>query len=91
MIIINKRRISFIILMLTVSVISFSIISKGENTIQTVSLPVSDKIIVLDAGHGSPDEGAESASGVTEASLNLHSLVSAMMKFSQKQFLKTRL
>lgn len=71
MLVISKRRISFIILMLMVSVISFSIISKEENTIQTVSLPVSDKTIVLDAGHGSPDEGAESASGVTEASLNL--------------------
>ena len=71
MLIISKRRISFIILMLMVSVISFSITSKEENTIQTVSLPVSDKTIVLDAGHGFPDEGAESVSGVTEASLNL--------------------
>jgi len=54
-----------------VSVISFSISTKTKNTIQTVSLPVSDKTIVLDAGHGLPDEGAESSSGVTEASLNL--------------------
>ena len=71
MLIINKKRISFILIMIMVSVISFSISTKTKNTIQTVSLPVSDKTIVLDAGHGLPDEGAESSSGVTEASLNL--------------------
>lgn len=68
---INKRRISFILIMIMLSVISFSISSKTENTIQTVSFPVSGRTIVLDAGHGLPDQGAESKSGVTEASLNL--------------------
>ena len=28
----------------------------NEKTIQTVSLPVSNKVIVLDAGHGAPDQ-----------------------------------
>ncbi len=28
---------------------------KSEVTLPTVSLPVSNKVIVLDAGHGSPD------------------------------------
>jgi N-acetylmuramoyl-L-alanine amidase len=54
-----------------ISVISFGANKKQENTVQIVSLPVSDKIIVLDAGHGSPDQGAESANGVSEASINL--------------------
>jgi len=31
--------------------------TKEEKTIQTVSLPVSNKVIVLDAGHGVPDDG----------------------------------
>ena len=42
-----------------------------EKTIQTVSLPVSGKTIVIDAGHGKPDEGAESSNGTTEAETNL--------------------
>ena len=71
MLIMNKKRLSFIIITIMVSVISFVVNSKQKNTIQTVSLPVSDKTIVLDAGHGYPDEGAESLNGVTEASINL--------------------
>lgn len=71
MFIINKKRISFILIMIIVSVISFAVNKKQEDTVQTVSLPVSDKTIVLDAGHGLPDQGAESKSGVSEASINL--------------------
>ena len=70
MFIINKKRISFIIILIMISVFSFAANNK-KNTIQTVSIPVSDKIIVLDAGHGLPDEGAESVNGITEASINL--------------------
>ena len=66
MLVINKKRIFFILIMLVISVISFAINKNTENTVQTVSLPVSDKTIVLDAGHGYPDEGAESANGVHE-------------------------
>lgn len=44
---------------------------KNEVTLPTVSLPVSNKVIVLDAGHGSPDGGAESANGVHEDDINL--------------------
>ena len=38
---------------------------------ETVVLPVSGKTIVLDAGHGIPDEGAQSSNGTTEAQTNL--------------------
>ena len=34
-------------------------------------MPVSGKTVVIDAGHGVPDEGAESRSGTTEAQTNL--------------------
>ena len=72
MLIINKKRIIFILIILMISVISFATNkAKLENTISTVSLPVSGKTIVLDAGHGYPDQGAESSSGITEANINL--------------------
>ena len=57
MIFINKKRISFIILALFISIISFSINNKKGNVISVSSLPVTNKVIVLDAGHGFPDEG----------------------------------
>ena len=41
------------------------------NYIDTVSLPVSGKVVVIDAGHGIPDEGAEVGDGTTEAQTNL--------------------
>ena len=72
MFIINKKRIYFILLTILISLVSFSVSSKVENTVQTVSLPVNNKTIVLDAGHGYPDQGAESAEGITEASINLN-------------------
>lgn len=71
MLVINKKRISFILIMIMISVVSFSIFSNTEDIIETVSLPVSGKTIVLDAGHGFPDQGAENSKGVTEANLNL--------------------
>ena len=40
-------------------------------TIQVTATPVSGKIVVLDAGHGVPDEGAQSSNGTTEAETNL--------------------
>lgn len=42
-----------------------------ESSVQTVALPVSNKTIVIDAGHGIPDEGAQSSNGTTEAETNL--------------------
>lgn len=42
-----------------------------KQAVQTVTLPVTNKVIVLDAGHGIPDEGAESQNGVSEAKINL--------------------
>ena len=34
---------------------------KNIQTIETVALPVDNKVIVIDAGHGIPDEGAQSS------------------------------
>ena len=40
------------------------VIQRAEinKTVETVSLPVTNKVIVIDAGHGVPDEGAQSSS-----------------------------
>ena len=38
---------------------------------ETVALPVSNKLIIIDAGHGNPDGGAVSKNGVVEADINL--------------------
>ena len=47
--------------------------AKTDNkTVQTVTLPVTNKVIVIDAGHGVPDEGAESSNGISEAKINLN-------------------
>lgn len=71
MIIINKKRILFIIMLILISTFTYSINTKKENTISTSSLPVSNKVIILDAGHGKPDEGASGSTGTTEESINL--------------------
>lgn len=71
MIIINKKRILFIIMFILISTFTYSINIKKENTISTSSLPVSNKVVILDAGHGKPDEGASSNLGTTEESINL--------------------
>ena len=58
MIVINKKRLLNILGMVFISLFVFSFqIAKEEKTKETVSLPVSNKVIVIDAGHGVPDEG----------------------------------
>ena len=64
MIILSKKRI-----LITVGALAFSMFvfifqianNNTVNTVQTVALPVSNKTIVVDAGHGVPDEGAQSS------------------------------
>ena len=63
MIIINKKRMKIIIGSLLISLLAFSMqIAKTqnlkieENEIETAATPISGKVIVVDAGHGKPDE-----------------------------------
>lgn len=60
-----------VFLILLVFTIVLSSKDKKDDYISTVSLPVSGKVVVLDAGHGVPDEGAQSEDGTTEAETNL--------------------
>ena len=60
MIILNKKRITLILSGIFLSIFVF-ILTTGKNTeqtnyISTVSLPASGKTVVIDAGHGVPDE-----------------------------------
>jgi len=74
MVVLTKKRIYIILLCIVFSTLLGvrGINNMSEtNTIQTVALPVDSKVIVIDAGHGVPDEGAESKSGVSEGSINL--------------------
>ncbi len=50
MIIIGKKRIIILSLLAVVSIFACSIVTKRkENTVETVALPVTNKVIVLDA------------------------------------------
>ena len=74
MIVLRKKRLFLVLGVLTISLTAFSLksaFSKSE-TVATVTLPVTNKVIVIDAGHGVPDEGAESSNGVSEAKINLN-------------------
>ena len=71
MIVLNKKVIRIFVLGIFVFGLGLAFISDQKETVPTVSLPVSGKTIVIDAGHGKPDEGAESSRGTTEAETNL--------------------
>lgn len=79
MFVISKKRIEIILTGVLIALFAFTFqignIGKEkielEKTEETVATPVSGKTIVLDAGHGVPDEGAQSSNGTTEAQTNL--------------------
>lgn len=75
MFVINRKKISLILACLLLAIFAYSYegtkINFEQETEQVTSTPVSGKVIVVDAGHGVPDEGAESSSGTTEAETNL--------------------
>ena len=75
MLVLNGKKLRYGILGVFVMflVVAITLTSRNEKTefIDTVSLPVSGKVVVVDAGHGVPDEGAEVGDGTTEAQTNL--------------------
>lgn len=74
MIILSKKRLINLLTILTVclTICLIQTADIGDKTVQTVTLPVTNKVIVIDAGHGVPDEGAESSNGTSEAQTNLN-------------------
>lgn len=70
MIILKKKRVGIVFLSLIIFLSFATIINKNES-VETMAWTSESKVIVLDAGHGIPDEGAQSDEGITEASINL--------------------
>lgn len=71
MFLLNKKRILFILSTIILSIILHS--SPHNNiSIETVSTPISNHTIILDAGHGLPDAGASSNDGTNEENINLN-------------------
>lgn len=64
MVLVNKKRIKIIVSCILVSLLAFSFkvgrmdenINNNTNIVETTSTPVSGKTVILDAGHGVPDE-----------------------------------
>lgn len=73
MIILSKKRLMRLVSIITIclTICFVQNISINNETVPTVTLPVTNKVIVVDAGHGVPDEGAESSNGISEAETNL--------------------
>lgn len=79
MIILERKKILFILGIISMFIFTYAITTVNINNaakqdnkaIATVALPVDSKTIIIDAGHGVPDEGAESSNGTTEAESNL--------------------
>lgn len=58
MIVLHRKRLVLLGSLLCLSLTAFSLKSAftSPKIVATVNLPVSNKVIVLDAGHGKPDE-----------------------------------
>lgn len=60
MVVLHKKRLILCTYLIGIALFAcmYSIASFSQNTIATMALPVSNKVVVLDSGHGLPDEGA---------------------------------
>lgn len=72
-----QKRMIMIGIFLCFSIGLYAIMGKLEekkqeyDLLQTNALPTTNKVIIIDAGHGLPDEGAIGFSGTTEQAINL--------------------
>ena len=59
MVILNRKRISLMLIVIIVGVFTFEYqLAKTEReTMRVTATPVSSKVVIVDAGHGTPDEG----------------------------------
>jgi len=67
----NKKIILLILLAIFLSLVLVLFFNHEKDTVQTISLPITNSVIILDAGHGYPDKGAEGKNGITESDINL--------------------
>lgn len=69
MILLNRKKIVFLLSCITISIAFFNY--NTPKTIETSSIPISNHVVILDAGHGLPDGGAEAEDGTYESTINL--------------------
>ncbi len=79
MILLNRKKVTFILSCVIISIVFFNFTSVPISSIPTSSTPVSNHVVILDAGHGLPDGGAESSDGTYESNINL-SIVQKLQK-----------
>jgi len=73
MIILYKKKLIFLVLMIIFPIFIFAIfIFFIKEILSASSLPVSNHVIILDAGHGYPDGGAVASDGTIESEINLN-------------------
>lgn len=65
------KLIFFIFLIILIILLSIIFLNKSSETIATNSTPITSHVVVIDAGHGLPDEGAVGVYGTTEEAINL--------------------
>lgn len=70
-IIIKKRYIQIAIVLILIALIFVYKIHHNSKTMAVTYLPISNKVIAIDAGHGGVDPGAVSKNGVKESDINL--------------------
>ena len=56
MIVLKRKKVRLMIMTVFVFALGIAIFNDKKESVPTVSLPVSGKTIVIDAGHGKPDE-----------------------------------
>ncbi len=66
-----KKRILFFAIIISLIIFITLYGAKDVKIIPTMAVPVTNKVIVIDAGHGKPDSGAENENGVSEEAINL--------------------
>ena len=67
-----KKRLFYILSFIFLSIGTYAVITtQGSNSVKVNALPITNKTIVIDAGHGKPDEGAVGFNGTTEEAITL--------------------
>ncbi len=57
--------------LLFVFMLGYGLVMKARTLVPASTVPLTKKTIIIDAGHGIPDKGAASASGIYESDINL--------------------
>lgn len=60
MVVLRKKRLILMAYLIGISLFAciYSVASYEQDAVEATALPVSNKVVILDAGHGLPDEGA---------------------------------